>query len=118
MAEVGENGKEEVFPCTLHRSLAQGVARPVKPSKLDKGFGDQTCAKLTGEAHRMVEAPQHVAEEMALCFGEWSGKLDDVGMGCNAVVAADCRQTAQCEVCLCVGHSFLHLLAFPYIFSV
>ncbi len=106
MAEVGEDGEEEILPRPVQVGLLQCVLGGVGERKGNDRLGDQAVPELPGKVHCMVETHQYSDEEMSFRQRQGAGKFHPVGVDNNVLFSLylSCRTDLEVRKCVRSGH--------------
>jgi hypothetical protein len=69
MAEIGQHGKEQIFPWAAQGALLQGISGFMIAEKFHHGFCYQTITELLGEVHCIVETDEDIRKQVLLVRG-------------------------------------------------
>src|SRR5690242_12013255 len=66
MAEIGQDGKEQIFPGAAQGALLQGISGFMITEKFHYGFRYQTITELLGEVYGIIETDEDIHKQVLL----------------------------------------------------
>jgi len=103
MAEIGQDGKEQIFPWAAQGALLQGIPGFMSTEKFNHGFRYKTITKLLGEVYCVVETDEDIRKQVLLgararaCKDHPMSMYNrlpfplDIGCGANAQISRGIR---------------------------